>query len=126
MIWSPYHTKFNIIAGVIGTPQRPAFSGSRKPQTNLDFLQKVKLERAVSTITNLFKLLQFLKIRLIIHFKKHLIGEKNNVFYQAPVAQFNWKQEHMCDLLNLSSFSAAAEQEHLIKKVDQNLLCTNI
>ena len=67
-----------------------------------------------------------MKIRLLNHLKEYLIEENSNVLYQAPVAQFNWKQEHMCDLLNLSSFSAAAEQEHLIKKVDQNLLCTNI
>ena len=59
MLWLPYHTKFNIIAGVIGTPQRPGFSGFRKPQTNLDFLQKVRLERALSTIKNPFKLLHF-------------------------------------------------------------------
>ena len=64
--------------------------------TNLDFLQKVRLERALSTIKNPFNLLQFLKIRLINHLKTYLIGEKSNVLYQAPVAQFNWKREHIC------------------------------
>ena len=59
MLWSPYQTIFNITAGIVGTPQRPGFTGFRKPQTNLDFLQKVRLERALSTIKNPFKLLQF-------------------------------------------------------------------